>query len=239
MMDRFTKWPEAIPLRGISAAQVAEALVTHWISRYGIPTIIVTDRGTQFESNLWHQLLQRLGVEWKHTNAWNPKANGVVERFHRDLKASFRSHADNNKNWKRDLPLILLGIRNSITEVNEMSPAQMVFGTTLSLPGDFFTNTSAIPSTYESLQSATSQFKHPTRFIRPSIKFHVPKEFHDCTHVWVRREIKQGLERPYEGPFKVLRKYEKFYDIENHGKTQRISLDRLKPAIKEIGNSFS
>ena len=54
--DRFTRWPEAIPVTNIMAESVAEAFVRGWIFRFGTPSTITTDGGCQFESTLWAQL---------------------------------------------------------------------------------------------------------------------------------------------------------------------------------------
>ena len=60
-VDRFSRWPEAVPLRGITAPEGARALISGWISRFGVPAEIITDRGSQFESALWAELSAVLG----------------------------------------------------------------------------------------------------------------------------------------------------------------------------------
>ena len=56
-VDRFSRWPEAIPLTHITAEAVAQAFLHGWISRFGVPSTIITDCGRQFESQLWNMLM--------------------------------------------------------------------------------------------------------------------------------------------------------------------------------------
>ena len=81
-VDRFTRWPEAIPLTSITTEAVAQAFLSGWISRFGVPSTIVTDRGRQFESRLWTNLMSLLGSKRARTTAYHPQTNGMVERFH-------------------------------------------------------------------------------------------------------------------------------------------------------------
>ena len=88
IVDRFTRWPEAIPLSDTSASTCARALVSHWISRFGLPGEISSDRGAQFTSKLWTTVSQLLGMKHIRTTSYHPQANGLVERFHRHLKST-------------------------------------------------------------------------------------------------------------------------------------------------------
>ena len=102
-----------------------------------MPSTITTDRGSQFESALWDHLMQILGVKRIRTTAYHPIANGIVERFHRQLKAALKCQPSPS-NWVGALPLIMLGIRTALKEDLHCSAAELVYGTTLRLPGEFF-----------------------------------------------------------------------------------------------------
>lgn len=112
VVDRFSRWPEAIPLSDITAASCAQVLITHWIARFGIPVDMSSDRGPQFTSQLWASVAQLLGTTLHHTTAYHPQANGLVERFHRYLKSALRARLT-GPNWTKELPWVLLGIRTA------------------------------------------------------------------------------------------------------------------------------
>ncbi len=60
MVDKFTRWVEAVPLSHISAKSCADAVLHAWVSRYGVPVEMVSDLVTQFESALFNEMLARL-----------------------------------------------------------------------------------------------------------------------------------------------------------------------------------
>ena len=89
-VDQFTRWPEAVQIPDSTTEIVARAFIQTWIARFGTPSTVTTDRGRQFESHLWHEFSNLLGTEHLRTTAYHPIANGLVKRFHRQLKASLK-----------------------------------------------------------------------------------------------------------------------------------------------------
>ena len=134
--DRFTRWPEAIPLVDIRADTVADAFFSGWIARFGTPATIITDRGAQFELKLWDGLCSQFGIVRNRTTSYHSQSNGMVERFHRQLKAAIMAHESPNP-WTTTLPAVLLGARSAVEELLGRSAAEMIYGTTLRLPGEF------------------------------------------------------------------------------------------------------
>lgn len=55
-VDRFTCWPEAIPIPDITVDTVAKAFVAGWVSRFGCSAVVITDRGRRFQSALFNAL---------------------------------------------------------------------------------------------------------------------------------------------------------------------------------------
>jgi transposase InsO family protein len=88
IVDRTTRWVEAVPLKGISAEACIEAFMSHWIARFGVPETVTSERGSQFSSFAWSLFCDLLGVRHAMTTAYHSQANGMVERVHRQLKDS-------------------------------------------------------------------------------------------------------------------------------------------------------
>jgi len=114
MIDRFSRWPEAIPLTEIFAETVATAFYSHWVARFGTPRFITTDQGSQFEAALFKALTNLIGCERIRTSTYHPASNGILERWHRTLKSAIMCHQD--KSWIEVLPTVLLGLRTCLKE---------------------------------------------------------------------------------------------------------------------------
>jgi transposase InsO family protein len=84
-----------------------------WISRIDIPNTIMSDRGVQ--ANLLSSLMNFLDIKRRRTTAYHPQSNGIIDRFHPQLKASLMTHL-NGPNWHDELSIVMLGIRMSLKD---------------------------------------------------------------------------------------------------------------------------
>ncbi|GBN62738.1 hypothetical protein AVEN_85807-1, partial [Araneus ventricosus] len=234
------------PMIDQTANTIVETFYSGCISRFGVPEVVTTDQGRNFfESVLFHSLTKYLGIFKIRTAAYNPAANGMVEYFHRQLKASLMCRLRSTERWVQQLPTILLGIRTAFKEDINASSAEFVYGSNLRLPGQFLQDNSVKTEPSEFLDLLRQHF----RDLRPvaesshsSTKIFAYKELANCSHVLVRRDaVRRPLQQPYDGPFQVLHRKVKDYKIQVKDKSIWISINRLKSVfgLKEPGASVS
>ena len=233
-VDRFSRWCEAFPILDTSAETVAKTFIANWIARFGVPITITSDQGTNFESNLFRNLLTMLGTEKLRTTAYHPQANALVERFHRTLKASLRASLDaSDGDWVERLPLILLTLRTAVREGELYSPAQTVFGTDIRLPADLISPQHSQPLDITQYTDRLITIMHnvPAIKTRPCTRdSYLDPHLQTCTHVLVKNETKRGLQPVYNGPFQILARNAKFFKIQQNRRATNVSIDRLKAA---------
>ncbi|GBP13688.1 hypothetical protein EVAR_7020_1 [Eumeta japonica] len=156
--------------------------------------------------------LRRLNQASRHTTtAYHPASNGLVERLHRQLKAAIIAH--DSHQWVETLPLVLLGIRSAWRENLQISTAELVYGEPLHLPGQFFTSTRDanldVTDFASLLQDQMIKLSPQPTFWRPT---------------------KKPLQAACLGPYKVLKRTAKTFDVQMQDKTVTVTLDRVKPA---------
>nr|VZI09155.1 unnamed protein product [Spirometra erinaceieuropaei] len=225
-VDRFTRWPEAIPLPEIAAPTVVQAFLSRWVAIFGAPSTIMTDRGAPFEYNLFQSLLSYLGCTRIRTTAYHPAANGMVERFHRQLNASVRAAAD-PENWTNHLPLVLLGIRSALKSDLDCSAAELVFGATVRLPVEDPTN----------LLHRLRQFMRTLSPVPPrssASPSYLERDLATCSHVYLRCDrVRRPLEPPYDGPFQIISRGTKKFRIRRGTREEVVSVGHLKAAVPD------
>jgi len=207
-------------LKGTTAQTVADAFVQLWVSRYGVPEVVTTDRGPQFMSNVWSCLCKMIGMKHKTTTAYHPQANELIKRFHRQLKEALRARGS-GADWADHLPWILLGLRAAPKEEAAVSTAEVTLGASLALlgpalPGEPLKGVpQSIPQTYRSYAEVVTA---------------PPERLRGATRVLVAKEKLTGrpLAPTYTGPFEVVAAGPKAFKLRLEAKEDWVSVDRLK-----------
>jgi hypothetical protein len=134
VVDFATRYPEAIALKRIDTATVAEALWGIW-TRVGVPERVLSDNGTQFTSEMMKETLQLLSVHQDHTTPYHAQCNGAVERFNGTLKTMLkRMCIDHPREWDRYLPAVLFAYREVPHASSGFSPFELLYGRTVRGP---------------------------------------------------------------------------------------------------------
>ena len=149
----------------------------------------------------------------------------MVERIHRVLKERLMSRSASAADWMLNLPLVLLGLRAAAREDAPLSPAHLVYGCPLRLPGEFFATGGCSPvgvtDFVHQLQRSISEFRPaPIDFhTRETGRSPIPSSLRSARDVFVRVDaVKRPLTRPYLGPFEVLQHGEKTFVLSRAGK---------------------
>lgn len=146
LSDYATRFPEAFPLRTITAPSVLRALI-QFFSRVGVPEEILTDQGTNFTSRLLHLFHKQLGISAIKTTPYHPQTDGLVERFNQTLKKMLRKFVDDSgKDWDRWLPFLLFAYREVPQASTGFSPFELLYGWDVQGPLDLLNATWTSPN---------------------------------------------------------------------------------------------
>jgi transposase InsO family protein len=231
IIDRTSRWVEAVPLAAITAADCAKALFEFWIARYGVPAAITSDRGPQFTSAVWKAVCLLLNINHHSTTAFHPQSNGMVERWHRRLKDSLRARAA-GPDWASHLPWVLLVLRAAPHDDSGRSPAEAMFGSPVVLPGQFLDAAGGPPPSTDFLSDWQCSL-HGSR------QLHIPKQppptlppdLLQAEMVFIRNDAKQPPLSPcYSGPYRVLERSLRFFKLQIGERIDTVSTLRLKAA---------
>ena len=236
VVDRSTRWPAAYPIKETSTRACIDSLV-QWISGFGVPATVTSDRGSQFTSSAWSSFCKSLGIKHVMTTAYHPQSNGMVERMHRRLKAALVARRSSSS-WPSELPWVLLGLRSVPLEQSAVSSAELVFGTPSTLPGQFLSSPELPPAEFlDNLHRLVDPFIPPPLVhgsSPPSGSVHLPPALWEAEYVFVRRDgIRPSLTPLYDGPYRVVHRSDTFFRLAVGDKEDSVSVSRLKPLLAQ------
>ena len=221
IMDRTTRYPEAYPMRKIKSTKVLECL-TEFFSRYGIPRVLQSDRGTNFTSRVFANRMKEWGITHVFSSPYHPESQGALERWHSTFKSSLHKYClDNASKWDVNIPLVLFALRAAPSESLGFSPFEMVFGHNVRGPLDVIRDHWEGVSEKKNLLAYVSDFKEKLREIcdwannllqaqhKMKLRYDVKsknREFKEGDLVLVLLPIPGTFKAKYTAPGKILRK---------------------------------
>jgi len=141
MTEYFTRWVEAIPLKTKDAIRVAGVIYRDIFCRYGAPTSILTDQGSEFVSNLLTALCRSYGVKKLMTTLKKSSTNGLTERFNRTMwhmlsKKCLKEQQRWDRHVVKHVASCLYAYRSQVQESTGKSPYELLYGMPMKLPAD-------------------------------------------------------------------------------------------------------
>ena len=131
IVDAYTHYVALNPVPHCNAYYAYTTLYEHWIAKFGLPEILVTDNGTEFINNEIITLCHLYNIKHKPRTSHAPWTNGLVEGMNRSLQEYLRCIINGNDTkyteWSADVKLFPLAYNSQITTILGMSPYEMVF----------------------------------------------------------------------------------------------------------------
>ena len=139
VVESLSRYPEAFPTRTQEAGETANVLYNEIFCRYGCPRTLLSDRGTNFCSQLVTQLCKLMNVARVKTSSFHPQTNSMCENFNRTIWKSLRTHIGDTEQdkWAEYLPSVLAAFRATpALSSTGLAPFYVLYGTHMVLPLD-------------------------------------------------------------------------------------------------------
>eukprot|EP00057_Strongylocentrotus_purpuratus_P021451 XP_011675925.1 PREDICTED: uncharacterized protein K02A2.6-like [Strongylocentrotus purpuratus] len=252
--DYYTKFVEAYPIPNEKASTVAPKLVKEFMCRYGVPTEIHTDQGRNFESQLFKEVCQILGIKKTRTTAYNPKSDGMIERFNRtllDMLVTLIEPGKNQRDWDKyvHIHVATTAYRSSVHETIGEMPNMMMFKRELKMLSDQYViqpnmevGTHYVEELRDRMDKVYTRItEHSQKNLRRQKRNYDKKIagsiYEEGNFVWLRNNqrhkgISPKLSYRWNGPFKIKTKLsDVIYRIKKSPgtKVKVVHFDRLKP----------
>ena len=225
-LDYLTKWAEAFAVPDQRAETIARLFVENVVCRHGIPEQLLSDRGTNFLSDLIKSVCDILGVKKINTSGYHPQTDGLVEKFNSTLTNMIAKCCDIQKrDWDEHLPYLLFAYRSMVQESTCESPFCLLYGrdprvpteTVLSAPSSIYAvdiddyKSEMMTKMSRAWEVARSKIEGAQNSQKIQYDHHAKKSevrAGDRVMVFMPSEVQgkeRKLARPYHGPYRVLK----------------------------------
>ena len=244
IIDALTRFTEIIPLSGKTGVECATEFFRKFVCHYGIPQIIITDSGTEFNNKFYRKMSDLYKIKLIRIAVRNPSSNGLVERTNRKILNALRfSIGENDPNWDLHLEAAQSAINHSIHNTIEIDPHTALYGWRAKSPFDIIIDDNVHESDVDvHISNAENRFKMlKNKLIESEIILRKRYENRGKVvnldigdKVFLKNQIRKGLNYKlapiFDGPFTVIERiHSKKYKLKDgNGEEVTAHINNLK-----------
>ena len=129
MMDVFSRYLFAYPTQDMTAKTVARCIINVMTRPCYLPTVILTDKGSQFRLEVVNQIAQTLDIRISHASTKHAQTIGILERTHASLKTSLKiSTGERRSMWHKYVQIAVMNYNTSYHESLGCEPTTVFHG---------------------------------------------------------------------------------------------------------------
>ena len=221
--DYLTRWPEAFAVKSIEASVIAKILFDEILCRHGSPKKMLSDRGTNFLSELIAEICKLFETKQIRTSPYHPQCDGLTERMNGTLVKSLAMFTNEPQtDWDTFIPAVLFAYRTSVTSSTKFTPFELLYGREARLPIDVTLNNETGPALSfnehldrikSNLQMSQAIAKQNMEVCQQKMKKHYDRNAKDSIFkagdlVWLHQpKVKKGktkkFTKKWQGPFLI------------------------------------
>ena len=128
-IDVFSRYAFAYPVSNPTAVNTAKVIVDIMTRHAYLATLIITDKGSVFVSQVIHEIAEILGIKLKHATTKHAQTIGVLERAHATIRTSLKmASGENRKQWHKYLPSAILNYNTTYHSSIDCEPSRVFHG---------------------------------------------------------------------------------------------------------------
>ena len=128
-IDVSSRYAFAYPVSNPTAVNTAKVIKDIKTRHAYLPTLIITDKGSVFVSEVIHEVAEILGISLKHATTKHAQTIGVLERAHATIKSSLKmASGEYKKQWHKYLRIAILNYNTTHHSSIDCEPSRVLHG---------------------------------------------------------------------------------------------------------------
>ena len=186
--DMYSKFAEALPLPNQTAKTTADALWRGYFCRQGLPEILHSDQGRNFESAVIQELCKLLNIHKTRTSPYHPSGNGQCERYNKTLieMISMQMEKEDQTDWDQWIPMMLFAYHSTVHASTGYTPFQLQMGRQPRTPFDTLADT-LVETPHKSAQAYVKELQSQMSDIHRQAQSHLIKAMETRKHQYDKK----------------------------------------------------